>query len=109
MKIWDTAGQEKFRNITYQFYRMADGIILCFDLANEKTFKSLGNWIHSIYKVKGQDTKVVIVGNKIDPTSERVITQDQALSFSQQYGMNFHETSALTGAGVDEMLKDVLT
>jgi len=21
VKIWDTAGQEKFRNITYQFYR----------------------------------------------------------------------------------------
>ena len=45
VKIWDTAGQEKFRNITYQFYRQADGIILGFDQTNEKSFKSISNWI----------------------------------------------------------------
>ena len=52
VKIWDTAGQEKFKHITYQFYRQADGIILGFDLTSEKTFKSIANWVQSIYKVK---------------------------------------------------------
>ena len=52
VKIWDTAGQEKFRNITYQFYRQADGIILVFDMFADKTFKAVNNWIQSIYKVK---------------------------------------------------------
>ena len=35
VKIWDTAGQEKFRNITYQFYRQADGIVVAFDKTRE--------------------------------------------------------------------------
>ena len=109
VKIWDTAGQEKFRHITYQFYRQADGIILGFDLTNEKTYKSISNWVQSIYKVKDQDTPVVIVGNKVDLEEQRVVTQDQARSIAQQHGMNFHETSAMTGVGVDDMLKDVLT
>ena len=75
MKIWDTAGQEKFRNITYQFYRQADGIILGFDITNEKSFKSVSNWIQSIYKLKDRDTPVVIVGNKLDLAEEaRVVT-----------------------------------
>ena len=76
VKIWDTAGQEKFRNITYQFYRQADGIILGFDLTNEKTFKAISNWIQSIYKVKDQSTPVVIVGNKIDLEENRTVSAD---------------------------------
>ena len=76
VKIWDTAGQEKFRNITYQFYRQADGIIVCFDLTSEKTFKSINNWIQSIYKVKNPDTPIILVGNKVDLVGERVVSQD---------------------------------
>ena len=76
VKIWYTAGQEKFRNITYQFYRQADGIILGFDLTNEKTFKAISNWIQSIYKVKDQSTPVVIVGNKIDLEENRTVSAD---------------------------------
>ena len=74
VKIWDTAGQEKFKHITYQFYRQADGIILGFDLTSEKTFKSISNWVQSIYKVKDEHTPVVIVGNKVDLEDQRVIT-----------------------------------
>ena len=66
VKIWDTAGQEKFRNITYQFFRQADGIILGFDITNEKSFKAVNTWVQSIYKVKDQSTPVVIFANKID-------------------------------------------
>ena len=73
VKIWDTAGQEKFRNITYQFYRQADGIIVCFDCTNEKSYKAINNWVTSIHKVKPQDIPIVLVGNKADLESERVI------------------------------------
>lgn len=38
VKIWDTAGQEKFKNLTFQFYRQADGIILAFDTTNKKSY-----------------------------------------------------------------------
>ena len=35
LKIWDTAGEERFRNITNQYYKGADGIILVYDLNNK--------------------------------------------------------------------------
>ena len=76
VKIWDTAGQEKFRNITYQFYRQADGIIVAFDKTSDKSFKAVSNWIQSIYKVKDMDTPVVIVGNKIDLEDQIVVTEE---------------------------------
>jgi len=83
VKIWDTAGQEKFKNITYQFYRQADGIIVAFDKTNLKTFQSVSIWIQSIYKVKDTDTPVIIVGNKVDLEEQIKVTQDAAMSLAQ--------------------------
>ena len=38
--IWDTAGQEKFRSVTQAYYRGCVGALVCFDLANQKTFQA---------------------------------------------------------------------
>lgn len=37
---WDTAGQERFRSITTIYYRGAQGIMVCFDVTDEKSFNS---------------------------------------------------------------------
>ena len=31
LRLWDTAGSEKFRSIAQSYFRNSDGIILCFD------------------------------------------------------------------------------
>ena len=41
LRIWDSAGQERFRSITQQFFKNADGIILVYDVTNEETFKQI--------------------------------------------------------------------
>lgn len=40
---WDTAGQERFRTITTAYYRGAMGILLVFDVTDERSFQS--EWI----------------------------------------------------------------
>lgn len=37
---WDTAGQERFRTITTAYYRGAMGILLTFDVTDERSFSS---------------------------------------------------------------------
>ena len=38
LQIWDTAGQEKFRNIISNYFRGAHAILLTFDLNNYDSF-----------------------------------------------------------------------
>lgn len=46
--IWDTAGSEKFHSIAQSFFTNCDGIILCFDTTDIKTFENLNNWVDYI-------------------------------------------------------------
>ena len=41
LQIWDTAGQERFRTITTAYYRGAMGIMLVYDITNEKSFDNI--------------------------------------------------------------------
>jgi len=48
IQLWDTAGQERFRSLTKSYFRRADGVILMYDVTNERTFLSIRQWIQSI-------------------------------------------------------------
>ena len=50
LQIWDTAGQEKFKTITCNYYRGADGIMIVFDLTDRDSFESVKGWLIEIDK-----------------------------------------------------------
>ena len=45
LHIWDTGGSEKFRSMIKLYYKDAAAAIICYDLAEEKTFNSVQFWI----------------------------------------------------------------
>ena len=51
LQVWDTAGQEKYRAITRQFYVGADGLLLVYDCTAPHTFHKLQDWLESIQEV----------------------------------------------------------
>ena len=102
LKIWDTAGQEKFRAIQKQYYRNSDGILLVFDVTKFETFNVLEEWINSIKNQTSNDIIVVLVGNKID-LNNKVISDDEIKNFANDNKFKYFLTSAATGKNINEV------
>ena len=71
--IWDTCGQEKYRNVTRQYYHGCDGAVIVFDLTNKDSFDNVSKWIEELKTNGPSNISLLIVGNKSDLTNDRVV------------------------------------
>nr|pir hypothetical protein D1037.4 - Caenorhabditis elegans [Caenorhabditis elegans] len=102
LQIWDTAGQERFRTITTAYYRGAMGIILVYDITNERSFENIKNWIRNIEEHAASDVERMIIGNKCDIEERREVSRDRGEQLAIEYGTKFLETSAKANLNIDE-------
>lgn len=69
--IWDVAGQPSFENVRREYYRLAHGAMVVFDVSDHASFEALDNWIRTIWKhTTWGPIPIVVVGNKVDLRSE---------------------------------------
>ena len=88
ISLVDTAGQERFRSITKNYFKESDGILLLYDVTNKESFKNVENWIDSIHDSIGNHKNskyiIILIGNKIDLIGvddyEREVTEEEAES-----------------------------
>jgi len=102
LQIWDTAGQERFRTITSSYYRGAHGIIVVYDVTDQESFNNVKQWLHEIDRYACENVNKLLVGNKSDLTSKRVVTYDNAKEFADNLGIEFLETSAKNATNVEQ-------
>ncbi|XP_039137514.1 ras-related protein RABC1 [Dioscorea cayenensis subsp. rotundata] len=110
LAIWDTAGQERFRTLTSSYYRGAQGVIMVYDVTRRDTFTNLSDvWAKEIdlYSTN-QDCIKMLVGNKVDKESERVVTKKEGIDFARQYGCLFLECSAKTRVNVEQCFEELV-
>ena len=96
LQIWDTAGQDRFRSITKNYYKGAHGIILLYDVTEKKTFENVRNWIKQIKEEVNDNVCIILVGNKIDKFIEEKVTQEEGEEYAKSIGARFILTSAKT-------------
>jgi len=107
VKIWDTAGQEQFKSLTKNFYKNSQGVVICYDVTNRKSFEKIQEWINSISDNASTSIKMVLVGNKIDLS--RDVTKDEGKKLAENYKIPFFETSAQTDEGINECFRKLIT
>ncbi|KAM9956351.1 hypothetical protein ACTFIR_003064 [Dictyostelium discoideum] len=102
LQIWDTAGQERFRTITTAYYRGAMGILLVYDVTDEKSFGNIRNWIRNIEQHATDSVNKMLIGNKCDMAEKKVVDSSRGKSLADEYGIKFLETSAKNSINVEE-------
>ena len=108
IQIWDTAGQDRFRSITKNYYKGAHGIVLIYDVTNKKSFENVSNWINQIREEVSDKVTIVLVGNKIDEEEKRVVTTEQGKKMANDIKIMLFECSAKTGVNIDSTFNELV-
>ena len=111
VRLWDTAGQERFKSLTPNYFKNAEGVIITYDITSSQSFENLKFWINSIKTNLGEKNiiiPIIIVGNKLDKEDMRDITREEAEKFAKENKYKYFETSAKTGEGVDDAMRDLV-
>ena len=103
LQLWDTAGSERFRSVTKGYFSNSVCALIVYDITDEKSFSSIKNWIEECKSYTNENILLVLIGNKNDLKEQRVITKEQGQSLAEEYGMQFYESSALTGENINEI------
>ena len=106
LRLFDTAGQERYRSVTRYNYRGADAALLVFDVTNQKSFDDLDEWIKDLQANAPSGIKLFVLGNKID--LEQIIYDKTIEGISKDEVINIRYVSAKTGDGIFELIDDVV-
>ena len=108
LQIWDTAGQDRFRAITKNYYKGSHGIILIYDVTNVQTFENVKQWVSQIREEASANVIIYIAGNKIDMEEERKVNKEEGEKLAEELGFPFVETSAKSGININETFEDLV-
>ena len=101
LQIWNTAGEERFRGITKNFLKGADGIIFLYDITNRRSFENLKNWLFQSEESK-ENFKKIIVGNICESENNRQVSKETLQNLCQKKNIQGMEVSAKNGTNVNE-------
>lgn len=110
LQLWDTAGQERFRSVTRSYFRRADGVMLLYDVTNERSFLSVRQWIDAVDDVSEKRIPIMLCGNKLDLRSDlidqgcRCVTSENGEKLAREHSATFLETSSKDGDNVLDAL-----
>lgn len=102
LQIWDTAGQESFRSITRSYYKGSCIVLLVYDMTNIDSFNSIEKWLEDILETTNSPY-TILVGNKSDLLSAKVVSTDDAIKLAKKHGLTFVETSAKNSESIEDM------
>ncbi|CAH8585399.1 unnamed protein product [Dicrocoelium dendriticum] len=109
LEIWDTAGQEQYYSIVALHFREAKAFIVVYDVTDLRTFEQIRKyWLRSVDEHMDEPVPVFFAANKVDLTSQRVVTAEEGEQLALQQCAHGHfETSAKSGQNINELFQRV--
>ena len=114
LNIWDTIGQEKFRQFTKIFYNSSKIVIFVYDITTPESFSELNYWVEDIKKALGDKIIKGVVGNKTDLFLQEKVKESEGRDFAKSINAKFLSISAKEDSPekfinfLEELLKDYL-
>lgn len=76
-----------------------------YDITDTDSFKKMTDWVKELRQMRGTDLPIIIVGNKSDLESSRVVTKESAETYARKIGVDHYIASAKTGHNVNDVFR----
>jgi GTPase SAR1 family protein len=76
-----------------------------YSITDQQSFERVTHWMDQIKELAPGDVKIVLVGNKSDLTSDRVVDEEQGKLIADKYGVPFYECSAYSGQNINAIFE----
>lgn len=98
--MWDTAGVERFRTITNNYYRGSHAAIFVYSVDEPSSMHYLGHWIRDLEEFS-PDAKKILVGNKRDLQCQISSETIELFNTANECSLSVL-ASAKTGEGIED-------
>lgn len=106
MQVWDTAGAERFRSLTYTYFRQARAVLLVYDMSDVSTLAQVNQWHKDAITYCGGTFHTFLIGAKLD-LCDKEYNRDLPHKVAKQLDAEYWETSSKSGKNVEEMFTRV--
>ncbi|KAH3756839.1 Rab family GTPase [Pelomyxa schiedti] len=114
IKVWDSAGEEKFAHITVSIFKKCKGCIVVYDVTDAESLRGAKGWYSQFVRFsepsasEGPPIPIVsyLVGNKKD--LPRTVPKADAEQVARDMGAAYYETSALSGESVLDIFEEMI-
>ncbi|GAB2235328.1 hypothetical protein Droror1_Dr00025751 [Drosera rotundifolia] len=98
-----------YRAVTSAYHRGVVGAMLVYDMTKRQSFDHMARWLEELRGHADKNIVIMLIGNKCDLASLRVVPVEDAKEFTERESMFFMETSALDKTNVESAFFIVLT
>ncbi|EDW64495.1 ras-related protein Rab-5A [Drosophila virilis] len=107
LKIWDTSGQERFKNLLRTYYDHCNGAVIVYDIQNRESYDQAQEWVTELRERISRELVIVLAGNKSDMDTRRAVTKFEAEEYATHHNLIFLETSSVNGMNVNNCFTEM--
>ena len=111
LKLIDTAGQEKYKSLSKNYIKNAEGVIFVFsynDAIDRNTFDHISQWVEMLNE--NNDTEEIqkyLVGNKSEFKGQSQIHESEIKELTEKIGGKFISVSAKNNDNINALFEDL--
>jgi len=96
LKIFDTAGQKRFRTISEHYQsNNVDGVVVVVDVTSDLSFETASEFISRARELSGRSEvlPIILIGNKKDLVKTRCVSYEKLEALARNCGVEYREIS----------------